>query len=72
MVEGHRDGWLHVKVTERPHKGRANEALRGFLSKRLKIAKSELEILAGVSSRKKRVRIWADPIELKDMLERTL
>ena len=58
-VGGLRDGALLVRVAAPPEKGKANEELRACLAKALGLAKSEIEIVAGEGSRKKRVSLPA-------------
>ncbi len=48
---------------------RANRALEAFLAKRLKLAKSRVQIISGATSRSKTVRIEGDPQELSAKLE---
>lgn len=46
-----------IKVTAPPVDGKANEALVEFLAKRLGVAKGGVQIVSGLSSRLKRVRV---------------
>ena len=48
---------LKVRLTAPPVEGRANEALIAFLAKRLGVRKSQVEIVAGVTSRRKMIRV---------------
>lgn len=50
-----------VRLRAKPMKGEANEALVRFLAKRLKVAKSCVQIVAGQRSREKRVRVEGSP-----------
>jgi hypothetical protein len=54
-------GWegdlLRLRIRGVPEKGRVNEELIAFLAKHLKIAKSQIEIVSGHTSRLKRLRI---------------
>ena len=53
-----REGDLYrIKVTSPPVDGKANKALIIFLSKMLKIPKSDIEIISGEKSRIKRIRV---------------
>jgi uncharacterized protein (TIGR00251 family) len=52
----HRDA-LKVRLTAPPIEGRANEALIAFLAKQLGVRKSQVEIVAGTTSRRKMIRI---------------
>jgi len=56
-ITGYSDGILHVKITARPEKGKANESLIKYLGDRLDIAKSRIEIQKGTTSRNKRIKI---------------
>jgi len=51
--------WLKVSIAAVPQDGEANEELIRFLSKFLKISKSEIEIIRGETSRMKVVAIKA-------------
>lgn len=54
---GTRDGVLVVRVVAPALDGRANQALRRFLAKRLRVAPGKVEIVRGERSRDKLVRI---------------
>jgi uncharacterized protein (TIGR00251 family) len=56
IVGRYRDG-MKVKVTAPPVEGKANEALREFLARVLKIPPSHIEILKGHRSREKTLKI---------------
>jgi uncharacterized protein (TIGR00251 family) len=56
-IVGKEEGVYRVKMTEPPVEGRANKALVNFLSEKLGIAKSQIEITAGKTSRVKRVKV---------------
>ena len=51
------DGSLKIRLTAPPVDGAANEALIEFLSRTLSVAKSQVEIVSGHTSREKRVKI---------------
>jgi uncharacterized protein len=57
LVEAHDDGGLTVYVRERPVEGKANEAVIRLLSEHLGVARSQLALVSGASSRVKRIRI---------------
>lgn len=59
MEDAHGERWLKVKVTCVPEDGKANAAVIKLLAKRWKIAPSSLELVAGQTSRYKRVRYSA-------------
>lgn len=54
-VLGEHDGALKIALTAPPVDGEANAALIAFLAKRLGIAKRDVVIVRGESSRQKRV-----------------
>jgi uncharacterized protein len=51
------DGSLKVKLRAVPEKGQANEELLAVLAEHFKVPKSNVELLSGETSRRKRVRI---------------
>lgn len=62
---------LKVKLTAPPVEGRANEALIAFLAQRLSVRKSQVEIVAGATSRRKMIRvIGLSPQEVGERLFR--
>ncbi len=48
---------LKIKITAQPVDGKANKALIEFLSKQFKVAKSNFEIIKGLTSKEKTVFI---------------
>jgi uncharacterized protein len=54
---GIRDGVLTVRVTAPAIEGRANEALRRLLSKRLAVSRSAVTVIRGHRSRDKVIQI---------------
>jgi uncharacterized protein (TIGR00251 family) len=54
---GVREGALLVRLTAPPVEGAANEALKRFLGKALRVAPSAVEVAAGAASRVKRVTV---------------
>ncbi len=56
-VQGEKDGVWYLKIAAPPVKGRANQELIGFLSDVLQIAKSNLAIEKGLSSKRKLISI---------------
>jgi uncharacterized protein (TIGR00251 family) len=56
-VCGLRGGALLVRVAAPPEKGRANDELRACLAKALGISKSEIDLVSGQSSRRKRISL---------------
>jgi uncharacterized protein len=67
-VVGWEEGRLRVRIHGIPEKGKANAALLEFLADRLGIAKSNLSIVSGTSSRIKRVRI--EGIDKEELLQK--
>jgi uncharacterized protein (TIGR00251 family) len=51
------DGTVRVRLTAPPVEGRANEALREFLSEIIGVPRSKIEIVAGATGRDKLVSI---------------
>jgi uncharacterized protein len=67
IVGPYRDG-IKVKVTAPPTEGKANNVLIRFLAKELSISPSRIEILKGLHSREKTLRIsgaFANSLTLK-------
>jgi len=56
-VDGLHDGALRVRLAAPPIEGRANEALVAWLAKSLGVARRDVELLRGESSRRKQVAI---------------
>jgi uncharacterized protein (TIGR00251 family) len=48
---------LKVRLAAPPVEGKANEALIAFLAQRLGVRKSQVEIVAGATSRRKMIRV---------------
>ncbi len=66
QVVGVQGDALKVKLTAPPVDGKANKALLEFLAKRLGIGKSQLQIIAGHTSREKQIEVTG--IEEEDIL----
>jgi uncharacterized protein (TIGR00251 family) len=56
-IDGMHGDALKVKVTAPPVEGRANKAVKKLLAGQLRIAPSQIEIIAGERSREKVLRI---------------
>ena len=56
IIGVYRDG-IKVKVTAPPVEGKANEALIRFMAKELGVSPSRIEIIRGLHSREKTLRI---------------
>jgi uncharacterized protein (TIGR00251 family) len=60
-----RDGQgLRVKLTSRPHEGRANQELVEYLASTFSVRKSEVRIVTGEKDRRKVVYVPVDQGEL--------
>ena len=57
QIIGMKEGVLCVRIRGVPEKGRVNEELIAFLAETLGLAKSQIEIVSGHTSRLKRIRI---------------
>ncbi|HFD16019.1 MAG TPA: DUF167 domain-containing protein [Rhodospirillales bacterium] len=60
--------WLAVRVAVPAEGGRANRALRRLLARALEVPASAVELLAGESSRRKRVLVRGRPAALEARL----
>lgn len=56
-IRGEQDGMLKVCVTQSPEKGKANKAVFELIVKSFKLRKSQIELLSGETSHKKRFLI---------------
>jgi uncharacterized protein (TIGR00251 family) len=56
-ILGYRDGFLRLRVTAAPVDGEANRLCQKILAESLGVSASQVEILNGQKSRRKRVRI---------------
>lgn len=68
-VEGDHGGALAVRVSAPPTDGRANEAVRAVLAAAFEVRRTDVEIAAGRSSRRKEVVVSGDPVALRARLE---
>jgi hypothetical protein len=68
FVDGEGRVRLKVKVTAIAEKGKANDALVKFLSKSIKYARGNFEIVSGKLERNKTLLIKGDPPVLEDQL----
>lgn len=70
MVRGDDDrSWLSVKLCAAPTDGAANEALVRLLAKALGVARRDVTLASGATSRLKRLDIQGDPARLAAALE---
>lgn len=63
------DGRIKVSVTAPPVDGEANAAVIELFAKQLGVPKSAVEVIAGASSRRKRLRVTGSPQALTAALE---
>ena len=69
-ISGFEGDELRVRVTAPPVGGRANEALRRLLAKRLRVARGDVRVVAGQASRRKVVAVdGLDEAEVRRRLE---
>jgi len=69
-VAGVQGDALKIRLTAPPVEGKANEALIAFLAQRLDVRKSQVEIVAGATSRRKIVRVMGvSPQEVEQKLK---
>jgi uncharacterized protein (TIGR00251 family) len=62
-IAGVRDGVLLVRVTAPPADGKANDAVRKLIARRLRIGVTRVEIVRGASTRDKVLRLHGVPDE---------
>ena len=68
-IRGEQDGMLKVCVTQAPERGKANKAIIALLSKSLSLRKSQFELVAGATSREKRLLVSGiSPEELAERI----
>jgi len=53
------ENFLKIKLKAAPQKGKANAELIKFLAKKFGVARSKIEIVRGLTSKKKLVRIFS-------------
>jgi uncharacterized protein YggU (UPF0235/DUF167 family) len=53
-IDGEKVGSLQISVTQAPEKGKANAAIVALLAKWLKLRKSQIELLSGLTASQKR------------------
>jgi uncharacterized protein (TIGR00251 family) len=64
-------GMLKVKVSSPPEKGKANQALCGFLAQQLGVKKNAVSIVSGHSQPVKTIQVWGISAQaLSEKLER--
>jgi len=68
-VGGSHAAALQVRVAEPAEEGRANDAVRAALARALGLRRSDIELVSGLHSRHKRVRIRGDLALLRARIE---
>lgn len=68
-IIGEQDGALKIRITAPPVDGKANKHLIAYLAGIFKVAKSQIELLAGSSGRNKRLLIHS-PRQLPEQIRR--
>jgi len=63
------EGRLKVRIAAAPEDGKANEELRSFFAKALKLPKKEIVLEAGEKSRLKTLRL---PVSIREKVENLL
>ena len=63
-VRGEHDGRIKITLTSPPFDNRANDHLKKFLSKILKVPRSDISIVEGAKSRNKLVRVLGSTPDL--------
>lgn len=71
-IQGVHDGALKVAIGAAAEKGKANKELLAFLAKQLGLRKTELELTAGETGRKKTLQAALGADELRARLEALL
>jgi uncharacterized protein len=62
-ITGLHDGALRIRIAAPPVDGAANDAIIEFLSKRLTVRRTNIEIVSGASGRRKRVLVRGVGVE---------
>lgn len=60
--------YLKISVISVPEKGKANKELINFLAKKLKLAKSDIEIISGDTDRQKKVLLQTSIEDVENWL----
>jgi uncharacterized protein (TIGR00251 family) len=67
-ILGERAGALRVAVTEPPERGKANEAIQEILAECLRLKPSQITLISGAASRRKRFLL--EGVDAKDIAAR--
>jgi uncharacterized protein (TIGR00251 family) len=63
-IVGWKDSYLTIRIAQIASEGKANEAVVALLAKAFSLRKSQVEIVAGHTSRIKRIRLHTCSIDL--------
>lgn len=66
------DGTVKVKVTAQPIENKANKALIEFLSKKINVPKSKIEILKGLTAKEKTILVKVEDMNKQSIIEQNL
>ncbi len=69
FVDPNGDEWLKINVISVPEKGKANQELIRFLAVKLRISKSDLQIISGELDRYKKILVQADKEQIQVLAE---
>jgi uncharacterized protein (TIGR00251 family) len=70
-IRGEQDGMLKVYVTQAPERGKANKAIIALLSKALALKKSQIELISGETSPRKKFLVRdVTPDDLAERIQR--
>ena len=71
-IVGVQEDALKIKINAPPVKGKANRALIDFLAEKLRVKKSDVEIMSGHTSRIKKIRVLGEGGKIEKNLQRFL
>ena len=63
---------MKIKITAQPVENKANRALIEFLSKMLKVPKTKIEIIKGLTSKEKTISILVADIQKQNEIKKLL
>lgn len=66
------EDFVKIKITAQPVENKANKALIEFLSKMLKVPKTKIEIIKGLSSKEKTISILVADIQKQNEIKKLL
>ncbi len=66
------EDFVKIKITAQPVENKANKALIEFLSKMLKVPKTKIEIIKGLTSKEKTISILVADIQKQNEIKKLL